>query len=450
MLAGHLVAAGGFALVCSYALRSNGSDGDLWRIWLWLIFGISALAFWLGALAPVRFWVEVWSLRKPTALILSSLIGLGIYSLALFAEQLWLPLSDLTLTTSKRLLRLFASDVVYNPATRLLGTRAFQVVIAPICSGFEGIGMVIGALGLFLVLFRKSLRFPHALLVLPIGLVAIWFYNVVRIVALILIGTHISATVAVGGFHSQAGWIGFALVTLGLAYVALHSPLTKQADPRATERKEAATKSRAAAYLLPMLSMIAAAMITAALSSGFDTLYPIKILIGLAVLAYFARVYQRLGWSWSWLAACNGILVFVMWLLLEPLTHTDQNQLVNGLTNLPAYGKTIWIAFRVFGSVAVVPLVEELAFRGFLLRRMTNINFETVDYRQTSRFAVFVSSILFGILHERWVAGTVAGICYSIAARRRGRLCDAVVAHAITNSLIAVDVLLNHAWQLWS
>jgi exosortase E/protease (VPEID-CTERM system) len=347
-----------------------------------------------------------------------------------------------------RLLSSLSPDVVYDPATRLLGTKAFQITVAPVCSGYEGMGLVTVALFLFLILFRKNLRFPNALLVLPVGITAIWFCNLLRIVALILIGTHISEEVAVKGFHSQAGWIGFAFVTLVIAYTALHIPLFSKTSPTATDKRES-TGSGAAAFLVPLLAMIAGAMIVAALSSGFEALYPVKILLGMTALGYFFPIYRRFEWSWSWLAAMNGAVVFVIWLLMEPV-NSSGTKLADGLAELSSFWRSAWIVFRVFGSVVVVPLAEELAFRGYLLRRVTSANFDAVDYRRTSWIAVAISSIVFGMLHGRWLAGTIAGVFYACAARRHGRMCDAVLAHAATNGLIAIYVLLTSSWQLWS
>ena len=50
---------------------------------------------------------------------------------------------------------------------------------------------------------------------------------------------------------------------------------------------------------------------------------------------------------------------------------------------------------------------------------------------------------------ERWLAGIVAGMLYALAMRWRGRLGDAVVAHAVTNGLLAVWVLVFGRWELW-
>jgi len=70
-------------------------------------------------------------------------------------------------------------------------------------------------------LFRKDRRFPKALLLLPVGAIAIWILNVFRIAALVMIGASGWLEVAKGGFHSQAGWLSFNAVSLGLVAITM-------------------------------------------------------------------------------------------------------------------------------------------------------------------------------------------------------------------------------------
>jgi membrane protease YdiL (CAAX protease family) len=48
-----------------------------------------------------------------------------------------------------------------------------------------------------------------------------------------------------------------------------------------------------------------------------------------------------------------------------------------------------------------------------------------------------------------WLAGILAGGFYAWAMLRRGRIADAVIAHATTNALLAVYVLVFQKWHLW-
>jgi CAAX prenyl protease-like protein len=96
------------------------------------------------------------------------------------------------------------------------------------------------------------------------------------------------------------------------------------------------------------------------------------------------------------------------------------------------------------------PIAEELAFRGFLLRRLISADFEAISLRTFTWFSFLASSLVFGLLHGGlWVAGVMAGALYALASRQRGRLGDAILAHATTNALLAVYVLTFQRWDLW-
>jgi CAAX prenyl protease-like protein len=107
-----------------------------------------------------------------------------------------------------------------------------------------------------------------------------------------------------------------------------------------------------------------------------------------------------------------------------------------------------WLAVRVTGSVFVIPLVEELAFRGFLLPWLVSPDFENVSPRAWTWPAVLLSSLAFGALHEHWVLGTLAGLVFAAVRLHRGRLSDAVLAHSVANAVVAAAAL-SGLWALW-
>jgi CAAX prenyl protease-like protein len=110
----------------------------------------------------------------------------------------------------------------------------------------------------------------------------------------------------------------------------------------------------------------------------------------------------------------------------------------------------VWLVFRVVGSVVTVPLAEELAFRGYLPRRLQAADFEAVPLGRFTGLSFLASSVLFGLLHGRWLAGTLAGMFYALALYRRRDLAEPVLAHAVTNALIAAHVLATGNWSLWA
>ena len=214
-------------------------------------------------------------------------------------------------------------------------------------------------------------------------------------------------------------------------------------------RLERTGSNPAAAYLGPTLALLATMMVTGAFSAGFDRLYPLRVLASAVVLWHYRREYTDLRWSWSWGATAIGAAVFVLWMALEP-APTAADPMTDWLVGLPSGWAAVWLACRVVGSVVVVPLAEELAFRGFLVRRLLGADFTDTTPGRFTWGSFVISSVLFGALHGRWLAGTLAGMLYAVALYRRRELSDAVVAHATTNALIAAYVLATSSWSMWN
>ena len=194
-------------------------------------------------------------------------------------------------------------------------------------------------------------------------------------------------------------------------------------------------------------------MVCCALQTDFDQAYPLKVLAACAAMWCFRGTIRRLTWSWSWSACAVGTGVFALWMVLDLFgpgsAATPVSTLPFDLAHLGPGWAAAWIVFRVLGSVITVPLVEELAFRGYLLRRWDAVGFDQVPFTRCSWPAIAISSVLFGLLHGRWFAGALAGLAYAVLLRRRGKFSDAVLAHAVTNAQIAATVLFTGAWRLW-
>jgi CAAX prenyl protease-like protein len=196
--------------------------------------------------------------------------------------------------------------------------------------------------------------------------------------------------------------------------------------------------------------MLATMTVTAALTQDFDWLYPVRATATGGALWAFRRVYRQFAWTWSWHAMAIGGLVFGLWLLLAPPVDSRTTAVAQGLAHLSGGMAAVWVGFRLLGSVITVPLAEELAFRGYVLRKLMARDFDHVPLGHWTWTAFLLSSIMFGALHGRWVAGSLAGMGYALALTRRGQLADAVLAHMTTNALLAGYVLAYQAWALWS
>jgi exosortase E/protease (VPEID-CTERM system) len=458
LLAAHVLAMTTFARL-SWALYGNHLTAlpPTLAVALWLLTGIAAIGLAAIALLPPALWMQLLyatgSLWAAALVVVVAACIIGNY-----ARLLWYPATQLTFVLVKLFLVPFVSGIVSDPATMLLGTSKFVVTIAPECSGFEGVGLVLAFTACWLWFFRNECRFPRAFLLIPAGVVAIYLLNAARIAALILIGNAGAPNIALGGFHSQAGWISFNVVALGLSFSATRLPWlmkiqTPAAAPIASARTTQArnTENSPIPWLLPFVSILAVGMLTTAASADVEWLYPLRFLAAAAVLWAYRKHYRALDWRFTWFGPAIGVLVFALWMSVDfalKSPHTDA--MPSALAAAPASLRISWILFRALAAIVTVPIAEELAFRGFLIRRIVSADFEGLPMTTFTWINLGISSLAFGLLHGHlWFAGTLAGLLYAWAMLRRGRIGEAVIAHATTNALIAAYVLAFHRWHLW-
>jgi CAAX prenyl protease-like protein len=119
------------------------------------------------------------------------------------------------------------------------------------------------------------------------------------------------------------------------------------------------------------------------------------------------------------------------------------------LASLAQPERGIWFTFRALGSVLTIPIVEELAFRGYIPRRLVARRFEAVAYEHTPIWTILLSALLFALLHDATSAALVVGLLYGLLARWTGGLREAVIAHATTNAALLVHGVLTHDWTSW-
>lgn len=270
-----------------------------------------------------------------------------------------------------------------------------------------------------------------------------------RIATLILIGNAGAPGIALGGFHSQAGWLAFNGVAIVMCITARRVPWLARTEPADTVSKTA-TRNATTAYLLPFLVILVTAMVSRAMSGDFEWVYPLRVIAAAVALWYFRDEYKKMDWRVGWPALVIGALVFVLWIAFEPLAHVAKTSMPAALANAESSVRVSWIVLRIVGAVVTVPLAEEIAFRGFLMRRIAATNFESVSFKTFAWLPFLISSAAFGLLHgERWLAGMIAGMLYALVTIRRGRIGEAVAAHAITNALLASWVLASGNRQLW-
>ncbi|HOX67423.1 MAG TPA: CAAX prenyl protease-related protein [Burkholderiaceae bacterium] len=145
-----------------------------------------------------------------------------------------------------------------------------------------------------------------------------------------------------------------------------------------------------------------------------------------------------------------GLVVFGLWInLAAPWMQLGQPTAT--FTPLDAQGQPIWplIIVRWVGAALIVPVMEELFWRSFLMRWFDNEIFEGVVPQLVGLRAIVLSTFVFMLAHTLWLAAIVAGLAYAWLYRRTGKLWVPVIAHAVTNGLLGVWVVMTGNWAFW-
>ncbi|WP_371865064.1 CAAX prenyl protease-related protein [Massilia eburnea] len=182
-------------------------------------------------------------------------------------------------------------------------------------------------------------------------------------------------------------------------------------------------------------------------------LYPVKTALVLALLLVYRRHYQELRAKPArrdvLLAVGIGAAVFLLWIVLDaPWMRTGTQQAFDVAGDDSRIDWAL-VAMRAAGAALVVPLMEELFWRSFLLRWLHQQDFLSLRPSRAGVRAATISVLLFGAEHNLWLAGIVAGIAYTLLYMRSETLWTPILGHAVTNGLLAIWVIATGSWTYW-
>jgi len=186
-------------------------------------------------------------------------------------------------------------------------------------------------------------------------------------------------------------------------------------------------------------------------------LYPIKTAAVLGLLIYFWPQYSELkdrvidGPGEAILTIAVGLLVYTAWVRM------DWSWAMQGDGTGPGYNPfrtgtgmgVVLAGIRIFGASVVVPIMEELFWRSFLIRYLISSKFESIALGTFTAFSFTATVVLFGLEHDLWLAGIMAGIAFTGLLYYTKRLWPCILSHAVTNFALGIHVLMTGEWRWW-
>ena len=151
-------------------------------------------------------------------------------------------------------------------------------------------------------------------------------------------------------------------------------------------------------------------------------------------------------------SALIGLAVFVVWVGVEETLHYPHLGVRVAFDPTPLRASGWWTPFlvtRLFGLIVMVPIMEEIFWRSFVLRYLTQSDFQRLPMGTFSASSLGIMVAASSLAHPEWLVAAVASLAYAFWLRRSGSLFGAIVAHATTNAALGIYVLSRGAWQYW-
>ncbi|HXM73750.1 MAG TPA: CAAX prenyl protease-related protein [Chthoniobacterales bacterium] len=221
-------------------------------------------------------------------------------------------------------------------------------------------------------------------------------------------------------------------------------------------------KRKIAAYLLPILVFAALLLLNSGLkkigdhfwlSSAEYWIYPAQMVLCGCLLIWFWREYNFERPRHIAFAVLIGVAVFLIW--ISPQQFLGSSSRVTGFNPdvFASRPSVYWmtIVLRFLRLAVVVPFIEEIFWRGFLLRFLIDENFERVPVGAFSLVSFVVVTVGFGFSHasEDWIAALLTGALYNGVAYRTKRLSSCILTHAVTNLLLGLWIMKTKQWGFW-
>ena len=185
-------------------------------------------------------------------------------------------------------------------------------------------------------------------------------------------------------------------------------------------------------------------------------LYPVKTLSVAAILLLFRGRYHEIDLrdlktaKRTTVSIVSGLAVFVAWINMDWRFGTIGTPYGFNPDLLPAgLVRFLLTTTRLAGAVVVVPVMEELFWRSFLVRFIIDPDFAKVPIGRFTWPSFLISTVLFGLEHNFFLAGMMAGVAYNLLLYRTRSISQCILAHAVTNLALGIYVIVTGKWFFW-
>lgn len=219
------------------------------------------------------------------------------------------------------------------------------------------------------------------------------------------------------------------------------------------------TRHPAIPYVAPFAVFLAFLALDRLLPFSPAIVFSLRFVIVLAVLIFVSRHVIPTRVNQFWLSVILGVVVFAIWIGPDVLwPHYRRHWLfTNSIMGAPKTSidplmklSPLFILVRVLSSVVNVPILEELFWRGWLMRWLIDRDFLKVPLGAYTPYAFWVVALLFASEHgSYWDVGLVTGVIYNWWLVKTRNLANCILAHAVTNACLSIYVVARDQWQYW-
>lgn len=190
----------------------------------------------------------------------------------------------------------------------------------------------------------------------------------------------------------------------------------------------------------------------------WESILRVGILIAV-IVAFSGSILRTLRVEHWFGSIALGIAVCAMWVAPDMLipgwrdSVLFQNSVTGTLKNSIAPAELadpLVMVLRFSRAALLVPILEELFWRGWLPRYIVNNDWQKVPLGTYTRAAFLITAVLFAMEHgPYWEVGLLCGLIYNWWMQRTKSLGDIILVHAVTNGALSAFVLVTKRWEYW-